>query len=224
MTSQKRCFGLLRRRRCWLPTWRGWAALVLSVAAVLCFAVRATYPFLAVTEPVPGDILVVEGWSPDYAVAEAVTEFKRRPYEKLCVTGGPLERGDLLSAFKTYAELGAASAVKMGLAPAQVQALPAPAVQVDRTFASAVALARWLRERGATPTKVNVVTTGTHARRTRLLFEKALPKDAYVGIIAVENQDFDPRHWWRSSQGVRTVVGEIIGYAYARLVFWPGKE
>jgi hypothetical protein len=68
------------------------------------------------------------------------------------------------------------------------------------------------------------MTLGAHARRTRLLFEKALPKEASVGIIAVENQDFDASHWWRSSQGVRTVVGEIIGYAYARLVFWPGKE
>jgi len=215
---------MLRRRRCWLPSRRGWAALALGAAAVMYLAVRAAYPFLAVTDPVTGGVLVIEGWAPDYAVAEAVAEFKRQPYEKLCVTGGSLERGEPLSSFKTYAELGAATAVKLGLTPAEVQALPAPAVRMDRTFASAVALEQWLRERGVTRAKVNVMTLGAHARRTRLLFQQALPEDASVGIVAVASEDFDPRHWWRFSEGVRTVVGEVIAYAYARLVFRPGNE
>ena len=221
MTSSKRFFGMVRRRRCWLPTWRGWAALLLIVGTAGFVAVRLAYPFLAVTTPVPGGILVVEGWAPDYAVAEAVAEFQRQPYQKLCVTGGPLERGDPLSVFKTYAELGAASAVKLGLAPADVQAVPATGVRADRTFASAVALAHWMKERGVTIAKVNVITVGAHARRTRLLFEMALPEGVSVGIVAVENQDFDAHCWWRYSQGVRTVAGEVLAYSYARLLFQP---
>jgi hypothetical protein len=224
MTSRKRFFGMVRRRRCWLPTWRGWATLVLIISVAGFIGVRVAYPFLALTDPLPGGILVVEGWAPDYAVAEAVAEFKRQPYEKFCVTGGPMERGVPLSVFKTYAELGAASAVKLGLAPTDVQALPAPEVRTDRTFASAVALARWLKERGVTRAKVNVVTVGAHARRTRLLFEMALPQDVSVGVVAVANEDFDPHRWWRSSQGVRTVVGEALAYAYARLLFHPFQK
>ncbi len=217
MTSSKRLFGLVRRRRCWLPTWRGWLALMVISCVAGFIGVRVTYPFLAVTDTVPGGILVVEGWAPDYAVAE----FQRQPYEKLYVTGVPLERGDPLSAFKTYADLGAASAVKLGLAPADVQAVPAQAVRADRTYASALALAQWLQAHSLTNARVNVVTVGAHARRTRLLFEMALPKNVAVGVVAVESEDFEPDRWWGSSQGVRTVTGEVLAYAYARLLFRP---
>ena len=37
------------------------------------------------------------------------------------------------------------------------------------------------------------------------------------GIIAVEDQDYDSKRWWESSDGVRTVIGEMIAYVYARL-------
>ena len=221
MISRKRLFGMVRRRRCWLPTWRGWLALVVISCVAGFIGVRVTYPFLAVTDPVPGGIIVVEGWAPDYAVAAAVAEFKRQPYKRLCVTGGPMERGVPLSVFKTYAELGAASAVKLVLAPEDVQAVPSPAVRADRTYSSAQALAKWMKECGVTGASVNVVTVGAHARRTRLLFEMALPRNVAVGVVAVENEDFEPDRWWSSSQGVRTVTGEVLAYAYARLLFHP---
>jgi hypothetical protein len=224
MTSSKRFYGLARRRRIWLPTWRGWALLLLLGLVVSFVGVRLAYPFLAVTDPAPGGVLVVEGWAPDYTVAEAVSEFQRRHYDKLCVTGGPLERGSPLSSYRTYAELGAASAVKLGLSQSDVEAVPARAVRVDRTYASALALAKWLEQHGMKKPKVNIVTVGAHARRSRLLFELAMPEDASVGVIAVENEDFNSKGWWRSSQGVRTVTGEALAYAYARLLFLPFRS
>jgi hypothetical protein len=33
----------------------------------------------------------------------------------------------------------------------------------------------------------------------------------------VQDRNFDPAHWWRSSAGVRTVIGEAIAYLYSRL-------
>jgi hypothetical protein len=42
-----------------------------------------------------------------------------------------------------------------------------------------------------------------------------------VGIIAVSNPEFNPRQWWRYSDGVREVIGESIAYVYARFFFWP---
>jgi hypothetical protein len=68
---------------------------------------------------------------------------------------------------------------------------------------------------------INIVTEGAHARRTRLLFEKAFRGEVSVGIIAVPNPDYDGAHWWRYSDGVREVVGEAIAYIYARLFFYP---
>jgi len=63
------------------------------------------------------------------------------------------------------------------------------------------------------------VTEGTHARRTRLLFKRALGPDVAVGVIAIPSPDFDAKHWWQYSQGVEEVVQEGIGYLYARCFF-----
>jgi hypothetical protein len=37
---------------------------------------------------------------------------------------------------------------------------------------------------------LNVVTEDAHARRTRLLFQKALGNDVTVGIISIPNPDY----------------------------------
>ncbi len=222
MKERKPFWGLLARRPCWLPTWRGWLALGLAVTLLLGLAVRNAYAFLAVNDPVAGGALVVEGWQPDYALEAAIAEFKRHPYEKLYVTGGPIDRGAPLSEYKTYAQLGAAILLRLGLDPAVVQAIPAPWVRQDRTYTSAVALREWLREHRIAPKNFHLLTLGPHARRSRLLFEEALGAGAKVGITAMEGRDYDPGEWWRSSEGFREVTGELIAYGYARLVFRPG--
>lgn len=187
-------------------------------------AVRKAQSFLAVNDPVGGNVMVIEGWAPDYALEQIIAEFKRHHYTKLYVVGVPLERGAPLSEYKTYAELGAATLLKLGMDPDSIQAVPAPLVRRDRTYASALVLKKWLQEHNALPAEFNLISMRPHARRSRLLFEKAFGPEVRVGIISLENQDYDPRHWWKSSQGVRTVTGEVIAYVYARLLFHPGKS
>jgi hypothetical protein len=182
-------------------------------------ALRTVHPFLATSAPIPGGALVVEGWATDYALEDAIAEFRRHDYRKLYVTGGPLERGAPLSEYKTYAELGAATLLRLGLDQDAVQAVPAPLVRQDRTFTSAIVLKNWLRQRNAMPTHVNLISLGAHARRSRLLFEKAFAGDLRVGIVAIEDRAYDAKRWWASSNGVRAVVGELLAYGYARLFF-----
>lgn len=224
MEDNRTCLGLLRRRQCLVPTGRGWAAVILSCAALAVAGVLRIHPFLAANDPQPGGALVVEGWSPDYALEAAVAEFNRDHYEKLYVTGGPIEQGAPLSEYKTYAELAAATLLKLGLSTNAVQAVPAPFVPQDRTYTSAVYLRRWLHEHGVSPAKFNLLTLGPHARRSRLLFEKALGKRAIVGVIVVPVRDYEPRRWWRSSQGFRSVTGEALAYGYVRFIFRAPKE
>ena len=40
-----------------------------------------------------------------------------------------------------------------------------------------------------------------------------------VGVIAIENEEYDPKRWWVSSEGVRTVINETIAYVYALVIF-----
>lgn len=219
----KPIFGLLQRREILFPTLRGWLLLVLIGAGLIFVGVKEVYPFLATTDPVFGGDLVVEGWGPDYAFEKAIDEFKRNQYGKLYVTGGPIERGASLLGYMTYAELGAAIVRSKGLPSNVVQAVPAPNVGRDRTYASAVALKNWLLENGVVPKSYHVMTIGPHARRTRLLFEEALGEGSVVGITAIDDPSYDPKHWWNTSEGVRTVVGEAIAYSYARFFFRQPK-
>ena len=224
MEPNKVLLGLLHRRQCLVPTLRGWLVLALTFGAAALVGVLGIGPFLAVTDSVPGGVLVVEGWVPDYMLERAIAEFKENHYDRLFVTGIPLQQGTPLSEYKNYANLGAATLVKLGMSTNDVQAVPTGRTRRDRTHAMALGLKKWLREHDMAPTKVNLITGGPHARRSRLMFEKALGKGVTVGVIAIPTDDYDERHWWHYSQGVRDIIGETLAYAYARLLFYPPQE
>ena len=219
MSNQTCLWGLFRRRQCLVPSWRGWLVLAVCLGLPLLILGRSTHAFLAMTDPLPGGILIVEGWGTDRAMEAGLAEFRRHHYDHLFVTGGPIDEGAPLCEYKSFAQRGAAILLKMGLGTNEVEAVPAPMVMQDRTYTSAVALRRWLDEHGLSPDKANLISEGPHARRSRLLYEKGLKGSVRVGVIAVPDPDYDARHWWRYSTGVRTVIGELLAYGYARFLF-----
>jgi hypothetical protein len=218
------CWGLLRRRTVLLPTWQGWALFLIATALFLFWIVRALHPFLAVNDPVSGGILVVEGWTPDYGMELVRDTFKREHYDRIYVTGGIIDYGSHLSAYQTYAQLGAATLGKLGLDSNVVQAVPGPPVIRDRTYYSALSLKKWLLAHGIMPTKVLLLSDGPHTRRSRLLYQMAMGKDVKVGSIAIPPKDYDEKHWWHYSAGVRSVVAESVAYLYAKFLFSPPKQ
>jgi uncharacterized SAM-binding protein YcdF (DUF218 family) len=209
-----------RRRSLPVPTWRGWLLLLLLATAFLWLFAKTVHPFLAVRDPSAGGLLVVEGWAPDFAFQAALNEFRSGRYQSLVVTGGPLERGASLSSYGTYAELGAASLRAMGADSNSVVAVPAPKVRRDRTYNSAVALGKYFEVHPLNQ-PVHLFTVGAHARRSKLLFEKALGDKIPVTVYAVDEEEYDPTHWWRSSAGVRLIIGELLAYAYVKVLFNP---
>ena len=221
MEQTKRRWPFLRKRAIPLPTWRGWLLLLL-VAVLFCWwALHGIYPFLAPNAPIAARVLVVEGWAPDYVMERAVQEFRSKPYDKLYVTGGPIEHGAPLCQYNDYATLGAAVILKLGLQTNVVQAVPAPFVPQDRTYTSAVTLRQWLKDHGGETDKINILSAGPHARRSRLLYRKAFGSETKFGIVAVPEVDFNPAKWWKTSQGFRTVTSELIAYLYAKVFFHP---
>jgi len=221
---KRRCFGLLRRKEKWVLSWRGrlvvWGCLlVLGVIFVL-----KIHPFLAVTDRVDTQYLVIEGWVPNYALEEAIAEFKSKPYVKIFtvgadpLTGKNIEQGDSI-ALEAYNRLK-----WMGVNPNIIQAVPAHIRYRNRTFQSAVALRQWIEDNHEPVTSFNLVTVGPHARRSRLMFEEAFDGKARVGIISVTHREYDPKRWWKYSEGVKDVIGEGVGYVYARFFFHPGKN
>ena len=103
--------------------------------------------------------------------------------------------------------------------PKLVQPVPSPTQYRNRSYASAVALREWVEQHRLSVTSFNLVTMGAHARRSRLLFQKAFGGNVHIGVIAVRDREYDPDRWWRSSEGVKEVISEGAGYLYARLFF-----
>lgn len=221
---RQKLWGIFTRRERWGLSWRGWSVLVLLLALAAFLLVLAVHPFLAVTHRVDANVLVVEGWVHDFAICAGLEEFKAGAYQRIYTTGGPSTgSGGYIGDQDTAASVGAALLRKAGVPAASIQMVPSRVLGRDRTYNSAVALRDWFRENQMSVERINVVTEGTHARRTQLLFQKAFGKTVKVGIIAVPNPDYDAKHWWRYSEGVREVTGETIAYLYARLCFHPSE-
>jgi len=220
--SPRAMWGLVHRKERWSLSWRG--RLILSFALLLAGALLLTgvYPFLATTHRVDADVLVVEGWVHEYAIRAAVKEFRSSSYQRVFTTGGPVEGiGAYINDYNTWASVGADLLTKSGLPSESVQMVPSRVMDRDRTYGSAVALRNWFREHNVSVHGINVVTEDLHARRSRLLFQKALGDNIAVGVIAVPNPDYDARRWWRYSEGVKDVISETAAYLYAKLLFHP---
>ena len=214
--------GLLKRREIWLPTLKGWLALALAALAVGVGAIVLTVPFLAPVLPQSRGILVVEGWLPDYALEEAKKTFETYPYDRMIVTGVPIELGFHISKEKDYARLAATTLKHLGMREDAVVPVSCPEVPRDRTYSTARQVRAWL-DRNKPGCPVDVFTLGVHARRSWLLYRLALGSGYPTGVIAARDERYNPDEWWKTSSGFRTVSSEVIAYLYAKLFFHPGS-
>jgi uncharacterized SAM-binding protein YcdF (DUF218 family) len=217
-------WGMFDRKERWSLSWRGRLIVASALLLVGAFVLRGVYPFLAITHRVNANILVVEGWIHEYAIRAAVKEFQSNHYQRVFTTGGPVGgNGGYINDFYTSASVGADLLKKCGLPEERLQMVPSRVMDRDRTYGSAVALRNWLRDHNMAVSSIDVVTEDLHARRTRLLFQKAFGKDVQIGIVAVPNVDYPANRWWQYSQGLKDVVSEFAAYLYARLLFFPAE-
>jgi uncharacterized SAM-binding protein YcdF (DUF218 family) len=223
-TPRRAMWGLFDRKERWSLSWRGRLIVISALLLVSVLVVTGVYPFLAITQRVDANTLVVEGWINENAIRAAVKEFQDNRYQRIFTTGGPVRgTGRYINDFMTSASVGADLLKKAGVPDQSLQMVPSRVMDRDRTYGSAVALRNWFRDHNMVMSSIDVVTEDLHARRTRLLFQKAFGKDVQVGIIAVANVDYPANKWWHYSQGLKDVVSESAAYLYSRLLFFPAE-
>lgn len=215
---------LLRRREVWLPTLWGWLWLLAIVAALLAALVFGIGGYLSRVDPARGRdgqgarTLVVEGWLDEDDLAQAVAAVRRARYERVLTTGGPIESWNDARVWKTYAERAAGFLRAQGVA---ATAVPAPASAQDRTFLSAVKVREWAGRGGVTIDALDLYSAGAHARRSRALYRMAFGPGVEIGVLAAAPHGYDPRHWWTTSAGAKTVVIEGLSLIWTTCCFWP---
>lgn len=208
---------LITRKPCYLPTGAGWVFVSFSLLLLLTLFSITIHPFLAPCTPLEGEALIIEGWVPDYCLESVAHLFDRNHYRAIFVTGGPLESGSYLKEYKNYAALGAATLRILLIPDSVIVAVPAAHTPVDRTYTSAAAFKKWVDSTRCPFRVFDLCSQATHTRRSTILFKRALGKSFKIGSIAITDPDYDPRFWWRSSKGVRSVIDECIALLYALL-------
>ena len=206
---------LWRRRTIWVPTALGWLTIAVAGAFLAFTVLRGLYPFLAVSRPIGRDTLVVEGWMNRSSLISAIAQYRRGEYAAVVTTGGPILRLVGSGEAASYAERSAEFLKLHGIPAESVVALRTESLYRDRTYLSALAVREWLVRTGRRSTSVDVVSYGPHARRSWYLYRLALEGIAEVGVVA-SKPSFDSRVWWRNSGAAKEVLGEAVGWAWAR--------
>ena len=177
------------------------------------------HAFLAQNAPVGASILVVEGWMDPEGLDQAIGAVHSGRYEHVLTTGGPIASWPGFHGDRTYAERAANYLVQHGVAKGKVTAVPAPASAQDRTFLSAVMVREWAKRSRLGPDALDIFSSGTHARRSRLLYRLAFGPDVAIGVYAARSSAYDPHAWWRTSLGTRDVLEQAVELFWVKMVF-----
>jgi hypothetical protein len=205
------------RRTIPCPTWTCWLCLI----AILVLFVYAGFffgeSFLAETDRVPADTLVVEGWIGRRGLRAAVDEFRRGGYLYIVATGG-LTSGRWEDQPQSYAELAANELIRLGIPRERLFVAISEKTERYRTFESAVAVWRTLHLAGIEPKGLNIFTLGPHARRSIMVFDKVNWDVEKIGVIGWCPPEYQEERWWQSSERSKDLIEEAVGYLYEVLL------
>jgi hypothetical protein len=207
---------LVKRRKVWRRILSGSLCIVLVVAIPgVIWLCTFGESFFSLTQRVPAEVLVVEGWIGPEGLRAAAAEFKAGGYRNIVATGGQMAEGQDRS---TYAEMAGQELLRLGIPRDKIIAAPIGQIERERTYKSAVAAWQALQEKGIHPEALNVFTLGPHARRSRLVYAKIYRPGTQVGVIAFVPASYEVEPWWRSGARTKCMLKEVVGYPFEILL------
>ncbi len=209
--------GFFKKKEIWVPTWKAVLLVTLLILLLTCLFFLKINSFLSMNRPVEAEVLLVDDWLPDFAIEETLKEFNGKNYRKLIITGGRKVYGWNATKFESSAELLAAKIMERGIDSAKIQLIKVSPSSNNRTNTSSIATKAWLVSHPHDFKAINIVSVGSHARRSYYLFNKSLGDYCRVGIISINNISYDQNKWWNSSYGVKEVITECLAYIYTLL-------
>ena len=211
--------GLRLFRHCTIlcPTWVGSFCIAAILLVLVAAWIKYGESYLALTHRLPADILVADGWIGRKGLRAAVDEFERGGYRYIVASGG-LTSGRWEDKPSSYAEMAAGEMIRLGVPKERIVVATSENTESHRTFESAVAVWRALRDAGIEPKALNLFTLGPHARRSALVFDKVNPHGVKIGVIGWLPPEYKTEAWWRSSERSRELLEETVGYLFEVLL------
>jgi hypothetical protein len=105
-------------------------------------------------------------------------------YDMLKLDGKSRFRNNLT----TTAQLARSKLIKMGIDSTKIIAVSAEKVRINRTLTSALAFRKWLTSQGKDIKGINIISLGSHARRTWMTYNKILDEKYRIGIISISEE------------------------------------
>ena len=115
---------------------------------------------------------------------------------------------------KSYAQQAKRSLVRRGIDEDLVFAVEPNNEKNNRTLQHALAVETWALENGVELSSVNIITKGTHALRSKMIYQDVMGKNTKIGVIAIPSKSYNSERWFLSRAGVRSVVYESIAIVY----------
>jgi hypothetical protein len=119
--------------------------------------------------------------------------------------------------FKSYAESARNRLLALGIAPSRIIAIPGDKVKINRTLTSALAFRDWVNTTNIDIRGINIMSMGTHARRTWMTYNKILNEKYSIGIISLP--DYSNSHS-RKIRFLKT-ARETLGIFYYWFILIP---
>jgi hypothetical protein len=119
--------------------------------------------------------------------------------------------------YNSAAERAKCLLISQGIDSTDIIAVPGRKARINRTLTSALAFRDWLKNSGVNVKGINILSSGPHARRTWMTYNKVLDEKYNIGIISLPS---DKNSQSKIGAFLRT-VRETVGLAYYWLILIP---
>ena len=187
--------------------------ILITIVVIVCVnwqdIMLHIHQYLQPTTPVPTKTVIVEGWLAefDYLVIEAAYIIKRENIQLVLVTD--LIRDELS---QSTGKITAQRLAELGIDQNKIRLVSAPIVKYGNTRQAAKALRSYVIESQTDVSSANIITGGTHGRKTLIIFRTILGAELQLGIISLPMEHAPWGKWYRTKRGNLGTIKYLIGY------------
>jgi hypothetical protein len=123
----------------------------------------------------------------------------------------------IINNFNSNAEQARNTLLSTGIDSSLIIAIPGKGVKINRTLTSALAFRDWLKTTDIDIKGINIISMGTHARRTWMTYNKILNEKYDLGIISLP----DYKNSYSRKNKVLKTIRETLGIIYYWIILIP---
>jgi hypothetical protein len=120
----------------------------------------------------------------------------------------------IINNYNSYAEMARNEFLAMGIDSSVIIAVPGRRVALNRTLTSALAFRDWIKTSGCKVAGINIVSEGTHARRTWMTYTRLLNNAYRIGVISLPDYHASNSRKYKLFKTLR----EALGIVYYRII------